>query len=176
MANKDTVRKLPISAIKSDTEKYKEVVNIDFEEEGKTYRVKLTPYFEPTRIDKLLQNFQKDIKSINDEDNLNFPDELIPALVAYYTVLEFSDFPRPKTDDIKKKIAYFTQVINTKYFKEVNEHLLSEEVSKIWRQIMEVMKTNEKLSHVIAKTQNEIQELKLQSPELRKRVQRENNQ
>ncbi|WP_405101415.1 hypothetical protein [Oceanobacillus sp. FSL H7-0719] len=171
MANKNTVRKLPLKAIKQDIEKYKETVDIDFIEDGVTYRITLFPFFEPSRINKVVFEFGKDIKAIHETEGLDFSDELIPAFVLFHTILEFSDFPLPKTDDIKKKVSYFSQVINSKYFKECTSYLIQAETDKVWDKIMEVMKANEKLERMAKKMKKELQEMDLQSPEMRRLVQ-----
>lgn len=171
MANKETVRKLPLKLIKEDYDKYSEVIDIDFVENGYTYRVKLTPLFEPTRVDTLIERFGKDLKNINETEGLDFPDKLIPRFLLFHILEEFSDFPITQTKDITKRVAYFTQVINTKYYKETTDFLIQSEVDKVWDKVMELMKANEKLMAMAKKVQNDLLNLDLKSPELREKIQ-----
>lgn len=172
MANKKIPRKLPLKAIKEDYSKYKEVVEIEFrEDDGNIYVVKLNPFFEPARINKMLQRFRDDLKQILEHKDLEFPDELIPSYLLMHCLMEFSDFPFPKTNDIKKKVAYFSQVINTKYFKEVTDHMIQEEFEKVWDRVMEIMIANEKIERMAKKLQKEVENHDFKSPEVHKFVQ-----
>lgn len=172
MANKEKARKLPMRMVKADYDKYKEVVSIDFEEDGRVYSVKLYPYFEPIRINNLIKRLGEDMKEINEHKKLVFPDELIPLFVLYHILIEFSDFPTPKTDNIERKVSYFIKAINTKYFKDVVDHLIQDEVDKVWNNIMDTLAVHEKLKRAEDKFKNKIEKLNLQSPEVREHVEK----
>jgi len=171
MANKNKVRKLPMKMVQEDYDKYKENLEIDFVENDQVYRITITPFFEPQRIDKAIESFGKDVEDISKKDNIEFPDKLIPQLLLYHCVAEFSDFPISASKDIKKRLAYFYQVINTKYYKETTDQFLQQEVEKVWNRLMEIWSANEQLERVAAQTKERIKDLELQSPELRERIQ-----
>lgn len=164
------VSKLPIRAIKDDYEKYKETVEIDFMENEETYRVTLYPFFENTRIKNVLSTLKDDLVEI-DKKGVNLPDELLPTFIIYHTLAEFSNFPVNKSKDIRKRIAYFMQVINTKYFKECTDSMLQDEVDKVFESVMEIMAESERVERQLVKLADDIGNLDLKNPELREIVQ-----
>ncbi|WP_368900858.1 hypothetical protein [Oceanobacillus oncorhynchi] len=153
MANKNQPKKLTLTAVKADAKKTDEVVEIDFNEYNGTYfQIKLNPFFSKQRRLSVIESLREDVKEMKNK-GIEFPDKTLPDYVVFLSVLEFSDFPRPSTDDIKKKIAYFYQVIETKYFEEVTEMMVDTEIQKIWQQVMQMVEMNEKLQSTIDQSQ-----------------------
>lgn len=170
MANKNKIRKVPQQAIADDYAKYKEKLEIDFVEEDQVYRVTLYPFFEPVRINEVIESFGKDIQEMNKKD-IDFPEKMIPQLLIYHCVKEFSDLPLTNSKDVKKRISFFYQFINTRYYKEVTDQMLQSEVEKVWSRLMEQLAESQKLERAINKAKERIQNLDLQSAELSERIQ-----
>lgn len=159
MANKTQPKKLNLTAVKQDAKKTDEIVEIDFNEyDGTHFQVKLRPFFNSQGKESVIEALRQDTKNMKDK-GIVFPDKKLPDYLVFLSVMEFSDFPRPKTDDIKKKIAYFYQVIETKYFKEVTEMMIDEEVAAIWQQVMQMVGMNDKLQSTINKNKALMQEI-----------------
>ncbi len=153
MANKSKPRKLGLSIVKDDAKKINEIVEIDFNEyDGAHFQVRLSPFFSNQGKENVIETLREYVKAMEDKE-IVFPDKQLPNLLVFLSVLEFSDFPRPKTDDIKKKIAYFYQAIETKYFREVSEHLIDSEISEIWSMVLKQVEINEKLQSTINQNQ-----------------------
>lgn len=153
MANKNKPKKLTLSAVKADAKKTDEIVEIDFNEyDGTHFQVKLTPFFSKQGRLNVIESLRDDVKEMQNK-GIKFPDKNLPDYIVFLSVMEFSDFPRPNTGDIKKKIAYFYQVIETKYFEEVTEMMIDTEIQKIWQQVMQMVEMNEKLQSTINQNQ-----------------------
>lgn len=171
MANKVTMQ-----MIEADYNKYKETVQIEFEDtdpktnEIKTYTINLFPYFEPQRIDKAIMSLQKDLIELNQREDIKFNDELIPLFVIYHTILEFTDLPKPRSKSIQRRFSYFTSFVNSKYFKLVEEHLIESEVYKVWDKVMRVVLESERLERMANKFKNELLNYDFKTPEIRDAV------
>ncbi|GAA0346937.1 hypothetical protein GCM10008931_42770 [Oceanobacillus oncorhynchi subsp. oncorhynchi] len=153
MANKNNPKKLNITAVRNQAKQVDEHVDIDFNEyDGSHFVVRLFPFFSKKGRSNVIEELRKDIVEIQTK-KIDFPDKLMPDFLIYHAVMEFSDFPRPKTDDIKKKIAYFYQVIETKYFRDVTEHLVESEVSVLWQMVLKMVEMNNKLQSTINQSQ-----------------------
>lgn len=153
MANKNNPKKLTLSAVKEQAKRTDEIIKIDFNEyDGTYFQVKLRPFFNNVGKTRIIETLSQDIKAMQDKAII-FPDNTLPDYLIFLAVLEFSDFPRPKTDDIQKKIAYFYQVIETKYFRDMTEMMIDEEIQEIWLKIMQTVEMNEKLQSTINQNQ-----------------------
>lgn len=170
MAKKNSVT---MKMIQEDYNKYNETFDIEFERanengEMKTYTIQLYPYFKPERITKVLENIKKDVTEIEKHDELKLSNELMPIFVIYHAILEFTNLPKPLSKNIEKRISHFQQFINTDYFKMVEEHLIQSEMDKVWDSLMSAVIANEKINRM----HNKIQNLNLQSPELKAHIQK----
>lgn len=162
----DKKKKLPLKVALNDAEKYKETVEVDFVENGETYTVTIHPYFDPIRINNVLEKVSKELKEF-EKNNIILPDKLFPIFLLYHTLIEFSDFPVTKSKSVKKRMAYFTEIIKTKYFKECTDMFIQEEFNKVWDKVLEVLAANERVNRMIEKTKEEIENLDLKNPELK---------
>lgn len=165
------------SMIDNNYNKYNEVINITFNDvdpkskEQKEYTIKFYPYFKPERIENMFKQLQKDLNEMNVDGEVKVEDNHLPLFVIYHIIKEFSNLPLSNSKDVNKRIAYFYKFINTDYFKLVEQHILQDEFNKVWDNLIEIMKANEKINRMAKKIQSEIQSLDLKSPELRARLQ-----
>lgn len=170
MANKNTVRKLPMKAIEKANEMYNETVSVDFhEDDGNTYTVTIHPFFDPHKIQELINSLHEDLQQI-EKAKIVLPDKLLPTYILFKCVETFTDFPISKSNSIKRRFSYFIEVTKTHYFKEVTDMFLPSEFQKVWGQILELMATHERIKELGMRAQAEIQGFDFKSQTLRKRM------
>lgn len=167
-------QKLPLKVALKDAEKYKETVEVDFVEGGKTYTVTIYPFFDPIRINNVIKTLRKDFVDIKENGELEIPDELFPYFLLYHTLIEFSDFPVSKSKSIEKRVSYFKELIKTKYFKDCTDMFIQEEFNKVWDRVLEIYETNERIHRMAEKAKEEIENLDLKNPEIKEIINNKN--
>lgn len=170
MANKNSVRKLPMNAVYKSTEQFKETVEIDLDVEGKEYRITLHPFFDPIKINKCIESLGKDLDAMK-KNNYILPDNLFPQFLLTHILYEFSNFPPSKSKDVKVRVSYFKEVIKSPYYKECVNYLKQSEVAKVWERLMEVLQENENLDKLKNKLAEDLLTLDVQNPEIKKMIQ-----
>lgn len=166
MANVDKKRKLPMKLVKEDAKKYNETIEVEFIDDGKVYTVTVRPYFDIVGINNVIQRIGDELNEMKNA-GIKFDDRLFPLFLLYHTLIEFSDFPASKSKNVKERMAYFIEVVKTKYFKECIDVFIQEEFNKVWDRVIETIVTSEKMYNMFEKIKKEAERLELQNPEIK---------
>ncbi|MBM7598087.1 hypothetical protein JOC34_000444 [Virgibacillus halotolerans] len=169
MANKETVRKLPlIKMVNEDNKKFDETMSIEFYIDGKRYEVKLTPFFAKERIDQCVQELVKSVKQAEDE-GIELSDGLFFPLVHAEIIREFTDLTFPKNP--KQNIQFFMKLYNSRYYDEIMEMMLEDEIAKVYEKVFKMIETNGKIEKQFKTMQDEVKNLDIKTPELKQHLQ-----
>lgn len=170
-------KKLSVTQIREKANMYNETTSLTFTEKEQEFDVVLYPYFSNDRIANLFLALKDDLEGFT-KYKIKLKDDLVIPFILHHTILEFTDIGRlskkrykNEEDYYKASIQYFHIFIKTNYFKEIADSFIQEELAKVFDKVRELLAANEKLNRMVAKYQNEIQNLDLKSPELRERVQ-----
>ncbi len=171
-----------MSKVRKDVRKFDEEVDISFDIDGKEYIVKFKPFFDNQGIKKIMKELKTNLDKFK-EYKVEFDDELLVPLIAYFTIKNYSDLITPNIKDYKKEETYykadlqfFIDLFNGDYIKTITEYFIESEWAKVNNAIEDIMVLSEKMNRDVQKMQEEMQNLDLKSPEVRDRIQNKTKQ
>lgn len=163
--------KLRLEDIDREVSKYNETATVDFNINGEIFTVTFYPYFDPIRINKLIERLSADFSDIVRE-KIEFPDHLIHPFILYHCVIEFSDFPTTKSKNIKVKMDRFIKTLKSSFFKELTDNFIQSEIEKVVDTVHEQIIVYEKFERLKERNKTKIRNMQLRSNEIIKLIEK----
>jgi hypothetical protein len=162
-------KKLSMKKVYESTEQYDHKEKIEFDDD--TY-VNLFPFISPQNVSRILETMAQDLTKYA-ELGIELEDRLLDDLIGYEILKVQSDITTPRTETnegVKKDVQFFKAFINSPYYLEIMKYFDEEEIEKVYNKMYDSLEQFGKMENLMRKKMEEIQNLDLQSPELRERI------
>lgn len=126
-------KKLNITAINKNHKNFNEKKKVVFDD---GYYINIDVKFKPTKINKLITDFQDQVEYANN-NNINISDINVIDYIFFLVIKHFTDLKIPD-DSLEKQINIFYKLADSDYYKVIMESFDQNELGKIWEKIYEI--------------------------------------
>lgn len=158
-------KKLSLKQVEKENEIYKETIDVPIKVNGEDYAIVMYPFFSPTRIENVVNEFAKFAENAKEEKlKIKENDEI--HIVHCFVIKEFTDIKFTTSKKAKTIYAEFKQLINNPLYKELTNYFLKDSMDLVYEAFQNELAYFKKIEDLMSKTQQEIKNLPIENKEI----------
>jgi len=158
-------KQLSLKTVKKENQLYKEKFDIPVKVDGVVYNIKITPFFSPEKIKKVMDEFSKIVKMADDE-KVVIEDKEVFNIIDCLLIKEFTDIKFSNNRKAATILAEFKELLNSPLHRELMEAFPEQSVLDAYGRFNDFNASAAKFERLVKQQQKEVDDLPLENRDI----------
>lgn len=141
-----TGKKMKMSDLKKETDIYNEFVVLSPEYDGETFDIKIYPFFSPTKIKDMIQEYSEFINSLKEAKIKIDIESEHGDILAYFIIRNFTDIETTKSKSANTIYKEYKMSLDSKLIKEIIRMIPENSMNSIYEYVQEINDALDKIN------------------------------